>query len=39
MSIGTVIADSDTFEAIEAKYHILPIERQVGGMYENTLFL
>lgn len=23
MSIGTVIADADTFESIEAKYHIL----------------
>lgn len=39
MSIGTVIADVDTFEAIEAKYHILPIECQIGGMYENTLFI
>ena len=39
MSIGTVIADADTFEACEAKYHILPIECQIGGMYENTLFI
>lgn len=39
MSIGTVIADSDTFEALEAKYHILPIECQVGGMYYDTLFI
>lgn len=39
MSVGTVIADADTFEAIEAKYHILPIECQIGGMYENTLFI
>ena len=39
MSIGTVIADADTFEAIEAKYHILPIECQIGGMYENTLYI
>ena len=38
MSIGTVIADTDTFEIIEAKYHILPVECQVGGMYENTLY-
>ena len=38
MSIGTVIADADTFEAIEAKYHILPIECEIGGMYEDTLF-
>lgn len=39
MSIGTVIADSDTFEAVEAKYHILPIACQIGGMYESTLFI
>lgn len=39
MSIGTVIADADTFEMIEAKYHILPIECQIGGMYESTLFI
>ena len=39
MSIGTVIADADTFEAIEAKYHILPIECEIGGMYESTLFI
>jgi hypothetical protein len=39
MSIGTVIADRDTFAPIESKYHILPIECQIGGMYEHTLFL
>lgn len=39
MSIGTVIADAGTFEAVEAKYHILPLECQIGGMYENTLFI
>ena len=39
MSIGTVIADTDTFEVIESKYHILPRECQIGGMYYNTLFL
>jgi len=39
MSIGTVIADVDTFALIEAKYHILPIECQIGGMYESTLFI
>lgn len=39
MSIGTVIADTDTFDAIEGKYHILPIECQIGGMYESTLFI
>lgn len=39
MSIGTVIADTDTFTPIEAKYHILPLECQIGGMYESTLFI
>ena len=39
MSIGTVIADADTFELVAAKYHILPIECEIGGMYESTLFL
>ena len=39
MSIGTVIADTQTFEAVEAKYHILPIECQIGGMYYDTLFI
>lgn len=39
MSIGTVIADTDTFEIIEAKYHILPVECEIGGMYYGTLFI
>lgn len=39
MSIGTVIADADTFKPIEAKYHVLPIPCQIGGMYESTLFI
>ena len=39
MSIGTVIADADTFSPIAAKYHILPKECAVGGMYYDTLFL
>ena len=39
MSIGTVIADADTFKLIAAKYHILPIECEIGGMYYDTLFL
>lgn len=39
MSIGTVIADCETFQPVAAKYHILPIECQIGGMYEHTLFL
>ena len=39
MSIGTVVADGDTMEAVEARYHILPMECEVGGMYESTLFI
>ena len=39
MSIGTVIADNKTFEALEIRYHILPMECQIGGMYYDTLFL
>jgi len=39
MSIGTVIAEADTFLPVSAKYHILPLACQIGGMYENTLFL
>mgnify|MGYP003303793150 CR=1 FL=1 len=39
MSIGTIIADADTFGAIEARYHILPLACQIGGMYESTLFM
>ncbi len=39
MSIGTVIAEEESFTKVDAKYHILPIECQIGGMYENTLFI
>lgn len=38
MSIGTVIADSDTFGLVAAKYHILTPEYLVGGMFSGTLF-
>ena len=39
MSIGTIIADGDTFEILEACYHVLPEECAIGGMYEHALFL
>lgn len=39
MSIGTVIADAAAFQPMEVKYHILPIECEIGGMYCDTLFL
>lgn len=38
MSIGTVIADEDTFRMIDASYHVLTPEYLVGGMFSNTLF-
>lgn len=39
MSIGTVIADADTFMPIDAKYHVLTPEYLVGGMFSDTLFM
>ena len=39
ISIGIVIADSDTFQALDLRYYVLPRECQVGGMYEHTLFI
>lgn len=39
MSIGTVIGDEDTFQPMDAKYHILPAECEMGGMYLDALFL
>ena len=39
MSIGTVIADTDTFEKADMRYHILPIECGIGGMYADALFI
>lgn len=39
MSIGTVIADGETFQPVAAKYHILPVYCEMGGMYYDALFL
>ena len=39
MSIGTVIADENTFQPVAAKYHILPQECAVGGMFYDALSL
>ena len=38
MSIGTVIVEKNSFQAVDARYHVLTPEFQVGGMYEDTLF-
>ena len=39
MSIGAVIADCDTFQPIDARYYIVAPEFEIGGMYENELFV
>ena len=39
MSIGTVIAQEDSFRVVGVKYHVLPLECEIGGMYEAALFL
>ena len=39
MSIGTVIADGNTLELVAVKYHILPLECDIGGMYASELYL
>ena len=39
MSIGTVIADGDTFRVVASKYHVLPSACRSGGMYYDALFL
>ena len=37
MSIGTVIADANTFRVLDLKYHIITPEYLVGGMYSGAL--
>ncbi len=39
MSIGTVLADRKTFQILDAKYHVLTPEYEIGGMFSGTLFL
>ena len=39
MSIGTIIADAETFRLIDAKYHVITPEYLVGGMFSDTLFI
>lgn len=39
MSIGTVIAEENTFRPLETKYHILPDACAMGAMYYDALFL
>ena len=39
MSIGVVIADGDTFEALAARYYVFPKPCEDGGMYSAALFI
>ena len=39
MSIGTIIADAETFRLLDAKYHVITPEYLVGGMFSDTLFI
>lgn len=39
MSLGIVLADESTFETVESRYYIFPLEAQSGGMYESALNL
>ena len=39
MSIGTVIADTDTLQPVDTIYHVLPAECEIGGMFSDMLFL
>ena len=39
MSIGTAIVEEGSYTVLDSVYLILPIECQVGGMYEHTLFI
>lgn len=38
MSIGTVIADCDTFKAVKVRYHVIAPAYEVGGMFSDALF-
>lgn len=38
MSIGTVIADCETFKPIKVRYHVLVPQYKVGGMFSGVLF-
>jgi hypothetical protein len=38
MSIGIVIAESDTFELIDKRYYIITPYKNYGGMYTDALY-
>ncbi len=37
MSVGIVLADELTFEAVDSRYYIFPAEARSGGMYDSVL--
>lgn len=39
MSVGIVLAEEDTMEAVDCKYYIFPEQAQSGGMYDAVLDL
>lgn len=39
MSIGTVIAESETFELVDKQYYILTPYKNLGGMYTYALYV
>lgn len=39
MSIGVVIADAATFQAVDYKYYVIPSACKRGGMYSDALYL
>lgn len=38
MSIGAIIANTETFEPVSSKYYIITPEHKVGGMFSHALF-
>ena len=38
MSIGVVIADSESFKAVKVRYYVLTPQYEVGGMFADALF-
>lgn len=38
MSIGTVIADAESFKVVKVRYHVITPQYEVGGMFSDVLF-
>jgi hypothetical protein len=39
MSIGVAIVEEGSYKVLDSRYYVLPVECQIGGMYEHTLFI